>query len=285
MTELKNSLAASTGSTSDTASSGELYARMKADIMNGVDGYLDKQDGYNCPTCRNKGFVTTAVYSDLGYWHTVTQECKCAVTRRSIRRMERSGLKDSIANCRFTNYTVHKPYQSALYNTAVLYAEKAEGWLFFGGQSGIGKTHLCTAVCRELLLRGYDVQYMRWRDDVVPLKAAVKDEERYAELIDRYKRVQVLYIDDLFKSGKDKDGSKAPTAADVNIAFEILNYRYANPKLLTIISSELCLDEIISIDEATGGRIYERAKKYTVNIGKDKAKNYRLSEVTSDAAD
>lgn len=280
MQELRNNLPSSTVCTSEPpqGDNGEIYARLKADLMNGVDGFLNGQDGYNCAACRNKGFVTTAIFSDLGYWTTVTRECKCAPVRKSIRRMERSGLKDSISECRFTNFTVYKPFQSALYNTATLYAEKCEGWLFFGGQSGIGKTHLCTAICREMLLKGRDVLYMRWRDDSVPLKAAVKDEQRYSELISPYKAIEVLYIDDLFKCGKDKDGSRIPTAADINIAFEILNYRAANPKLLTIISSELTLDEIISIDEATGSRINAKAKEYIVNIKRDRDKNYRLNE-------
>ena len=44
---------------------------------------------------------------------------------------------------------------------------------------------------------------------------------------------------------------KPITQGDINIAFEIINYRYIND-LITIISSELLLDEIINIDEATG---------------------------------
>lgn len=278
MMELRSSLPVDTASTCEPIDNGEQQARLRAEVINAAVGKLDKQDGYKCAVCNNKGLVVVPQQTDYGYWITVTQECKCQKVRRSIRRMERSGLKDSIRDNTFERFTVHKPWQELLFNTAKLYAEKCEGWLYIGGQSGIGKTHLCTAVCRELLLKGYDVQYMRWRDDAVLLKAAVKDEERYGELIRRYKTVEVLYIDDLFKSGKDKDGSKQPTAADVNIAFEILNYRYGNPKLLTIISSELSLDDILSIDEATGGRIYERAKKYTVNIKSDRAKNYRLAE-------
>ena len=45
----------------------------------------------------------------------------------------------------------------------------------------------------------------------------------------------------------------------MNVAFEILNYRYT-AKLPTIVSSECVLDDLIQIDESLAGRIAERAK-------------------------
>ena len=68
--------------------------------------------------------------------------------------------------------------------------------------------------------------------------------------------------------------SARPTPADVNYAFEILNYRYNCPELITILSSELTEDELLDVDEAVGGRIYERARAFT--IGRSREKNYRL---------
>jgi DNA replication protein DnaC len=85
----------------------------------------------------------------------------------------------------------------------------------------------------------------------------------------------------LFKTGKDpKTGMmQKPSVADVNYAFEIINYRYNNPSLLTIISSELSEDELLDIDEAIGGRIYERAKTFT--IGKNRDRNYRMKKAVT----
>ena len=90
----------------------------------------------------------------------------------------------------------------------------------------------------------------------------------------------MLYIDDLFKTGKDKyDAVVKPSVADINYAFEIINYRYNNPKLLTIISSELSEEELLDIDEAIGGRIYERAKTFT--IAKNRDRNYRIRKAVT----
>ena len=86
---------------------------------------------------------------------------------------------------------------------------------------------------------------------------------------------ELLYIDDLFKTGRSFDSrSPRPTTADVNVAFEILNYRYT-AKLPTIVSSECVLDDLIQIDESLAGRIAERAKNL-FELGPDRGKNYRL---------
>lgn len=195
-------------------------------------------------------------------------------------RMKRSGLKDIIKDYTFDKFEDTEPWQKSIKKAAMDYAKEPKGWFFLGGQSGSGKTHLCTAICREFLLAGKRVRYMLWRDDVVKIKGAVTDSEEYSRLIDQYKRVDVLYIDDLFKTGKDKDNTtQKPTGADVNVAFEIINYRYNNPDLLTIISSELSEDELLDIDEAIGGRIYERAKSIT--IGKSRDRNYRIKKAVT----
>lgn len=272
--------------TQTTVQSSELpevdeQTKLKAELLNSTIGALDKQDGYSCALCKNKGIIAYPEISELGYSTIVFRECVCMKPRRSLRRLEKSGLKSLIKDYTFARFNVHKPWQGLMLNAARSYAEKPEGWFFVGGQSGSGKTHICTAICRELLLSGRAVIYMLWRDTVAQLKAAVTDEKRYAELINEYKTVDVLYIDDLFKSGRSKEAAAQPTSADINVAFEILNYRYNNPALLTVISSEYSIGDIISIDEAVGGRIYERTKNGNAcSIKRDRGKNYRLRSAT-----
>ena len=130
---------------------------------------------------------------------------------------------------------------------------------------------MCTAIVGELLKRGIAVKYCLWRDESTRLKALANKLEFDTEIA-VYKRTDCLYIDDLFKT---KQGISV-TAADINIAFEILNYRYIND-MLTIISSEKTLREILDIDEAVGSRIYEMAQGYMLNLQADKAKNYRVN--------
>lgn len=255
--------------------------KRNAETFNISSGSLNEDDGYNCDICHNKGLIMKAYQTEGGYWSACCRECKCMAVRRTIKKMERSGLKNIIRDYTFDKFEAVDPWQQTLKTAAEGYAEKPEGWFFIGGQSGAGKTHLCTAICRKFLYAGKSVKYMLWRDDIVrlKLKSNTSDLDEYTGIINQYKSVDVLYIDDLFKTGKDQNGNiQLPTSADVNIAFEILNFRYNNPQLMTIISSECTVNEIVDIDEAVGGRILERAKVF--NLKPDKAKNYRLKGVT-----
>ncbi len=257
---------------------GELE-KYKADCYNRSAGNLNDQDGYNCDKCHNKGLIVRAYQSENGGWNMAFRDCECMETRRTIGRMKRSGLKDIIRDYTFAKYQAVEPWQKQIKEAAVAYSKEPKGWFFVGGQSGSGKTHICTAICREFLLAGMPVQYMLWRDDVVKIKAAVTEPDSYKALIARYKDTKVLYIDDLFKTGKSPDGAaQRPTGADINVAFEIINYRYANPDLLTIISSECTVDQLLDIDEAVAGRIVERAKAFS--LGPDRKKNWRLKGAT-----
>ncbi|MEI3276555.1 MAG: ATP-binding protein [Evtepia sp.] len=201
--------------------------------------------------------------------------CQCQKVRQSIRQMRRSGLQHIIQDYTFAKFQATEPWQQKLKAAAQAYAQSLEGWFFFGGQSGSGKTHLCTAICRKALHQGKQVRYMLWRDDVSRIKAVANQGEEYNAAIAPYKHAELLYIDDLFKTGRSFDSrSPRPTTADVNVAFEILNYRYT-AKLPTIVSSECVLDDLIQIDESLAGRIAERAKNL-FELGPDRGKNYRL---------
>ena len=131
---------------------------------------------------------------------------------------------------------------------------------------------MCTAIVGEMLKQGKSAKYMLWRDEIVKLKANVNDDVAYSKQMDELKSADVLYIDDFFKVV----GGSKPTGGDINIAFELLNFRYNDNKLITIISSELITDEIIDIDEAIAGRIISKSKGYCINLKKDRDRNYRL---------
>ena len=131
------------------------------------------------------------------------------------------------------------------------------------------RDHLCTAICGQLMAGGVPCRYVQWRGDIPAIKAKVNDAEAYHEAIWPLKTVRALYIDDFLKG--------SVTEADKNIAFDLLNTRYANPDAITIISTEWPIDKILSWDEAIGSRIAERAREYTMNLRSKQ--NWRLREV------
>ena len=93
------------------------------------------------------------------------------------------------------------------------------------------------------------------------------DSEYYKKSISKFQNCDILVVDDLFK-GKVND-------SDVNIMFEIINYRYIN-NLPMIINSEFLIDRLLYFDEAIGSRIYEMCRDYLVQIKHDIKNNYRL---------
>lgn len=239
----------------------EEYEKQRAEWGNSVKGE------YDCPDCNGKGYMVSV--DDSGNLTCV--ECRCEARRRSMKRIERSGLKDVLASYTFERFQIVDDWQKEMKRKALHFLSDNEGkWFAAMGSVGSGKSHICTAICKELLDAGKEVRYMLWRDESMRIKASATDGEEYERLVDPLKRVKVLYIDDLFKTQKGKE----VTQADINLAFELLNYRYINRSLITIISSEKTIEEILDIDEAVGSRIYERCKDYYLRLsGKP---NWRL---------
>lgn len=245
--------------------------RKIAELFNRTPGKLT---GYDCPVCLNRGNLMD-VRKESGRIYRFLRECECVKIRKSIREIERSGLAPLMGECTFDTWEEREPWQQRAKKLATEYAAKPDdGWFVMAGSVGAGKTHLCTAVCGELLKRAIPVRYVLWRDLAVQAKAILMDREAYQALVAPLKRVKVLYIDDLFKTGKSGSGMGIKvTDGDVNLAYEILNNR-SNNGLPTVISSELTVEDITDIDEATGSRIYQRSKGYYIPL-RDKA-NWRL---------
>ena len=233
--------------------------------MSGVSPTIETLDDYglggiNCPDCGNTGYIR---YTKNG--EEFARECKCMGQRRSLRRLRNSGMMDMMERYTFANYETPDRERQAIKEKALCFCQQEKGWLYITGRSGSGKSHICTAICSELLRQGLEVYYMAWRDESVTIKANVNDAEWYERKMTKLKSVQALYIDDFLKG--------STTEADIRLAFEILNARYNNSKLRTIISSEIDLCRLLDLDEALGGRIYERSKGYRIKAPNE---NWRL---------
>lgn len=243
-------------------------AKAEADRYNASGGSLT---GYNCKLCNNRGDFAVASGE-----YVTCRPCKCLKARKAIENLHRSGLAKVIDRYTFKNFDTTTSEAGQMKKMALEYLKSGvdgKAWLFMGGQVGIGKTHICTAVCGELLRKAHEVVYMLWKDESRRLKMSIGADD-YDEELERFKRCEVLYIDDLLKPVSKE---QSHTNADISLLFEIINSRYAN-RLLTIISSERTIYEIMQIDEAIGSRIYEQAKGFTLHLAKGAGKNRRTSE-------
>ena len=239
-----------------------IFERNQVEAFNATEGDLT---GYNCKICKNRGCIAVLVDGVMAM-----QQCKCVKVRKSIRLMREAGINPDY---KLANFKAASDWQRNLLEAAKRFLSSPNSWFYAGGQVGSGKTHICTGIVREFLQQGYPARYMLWRDASVKIKAVVNKPEEYAALVEPLKTVEVLYIDDFLKSNAE------PTSADFNLAFEILNARY-NRKLVTIISSEYYLDEVMEMDEAIGSRIYERSTGFQLNITRNTERNYRLQNIT-----
>lgn len=200
---------------------------------------------------------------------TYSKYCTCVKKKMSQERFEKTEIANKI-NYTFKDYKANEEWQKNILKQAIDYVKHFEdNWFYIGGQIGAGKTHICTAILRNIgELNNISYTYIKCDEELEKLKQLTYDNpEEYGNVMYRLKNTRLLFIDDFFR--------KLPTEVDKAKMFDIINFRYLNNKPC-IFSSEKSLPEILNIDEAIGSRIFEMAKKFNIEIGKDMSKNYRL---------
>jgi len=226
---------------------------------------------YECPKCRDTGFIVRT--DERGY--EVARRCECYELKQARNMMLRSGISEEFGKKTFDNFLTRDNSQLLnAKNKALQYIEgfagierKRHNSIMFCGQVGAGKTHLGTAICGELINRGVAVIYMAYRNAVTKLKQNIVDEEGYNRELKQYIAARVLYVDDLLKGRL--------TESDINILYEIVNYRYMN-NMPFIISTEKAPNDLLAFDEAIGSRLIEMCRGNIIQLH-GKELNYRLN--------
>ena len=200
--------------------------------------------------------------------------CECRKIEKLKSEWKSSGINVEMCKHKFSNFEVWNEASQRTKDTAIAYyqdfyeiRDSRKNSILLCGQVGSGKTHCSIALALNFLKFKTKVVYMPYRDVITKIKQNMLDAEYYCKMISKYQLCEVLLIDDLFK-GKINE-------SDINIMFEIINYRYLN-FLPIIVSSEFSIDRLLAFDEGVGSRIYEMAKDYVVEIEKDISNNYRL---------
>ena len=250
----------------------------ECDVENEKVGYLNLYDGIECEKCKNRGYSTIAKSTSIGIYKFAVK-CECMAKRNMVEVMRTSGLGDMMKIYRLNNYNHNEDWQDKIYNKAVEFVNRPSNCFYIGGQVGSGKTHICTAIIGGLVKTGKtDVKYCVWDNIATLLKQTTySDKESYYLKLAKLKDANVLYIDDFFKA--------TPSSADIKNAFEIINYRYnlsrsnAEEQIITIISSEKTIQELLEIDEGIASRIVELSKGFVITTKKDITKNYRLKSI------
>jgi DNA replication protein DnaC len=209
-------------------------------------GQTFTQSSYKCEKCRDTRWILVPQekYAPLAV------SCECMELEKVKNTWIAAGLNPELCNHTFSNFEI--------WNEASRNA-KATAANYFKDYSAIKKArHNSILLCGEV---------GSGKDIITKLKQNMLNEEFYQRTISKYQSCELLLIDDLFK-GKI-------TESDINIIFEILNYRYLN-HLPIIISTEFLIDELLDFDEAVGSRIYEMCREYMVEIERGRERNFRM---------
>lgn len=247
------------------------------------DTMVTENDFYAGKVCEPK---------DAWEWRdTFSKRCDCIQIRKIQRLLKSSDITEEFKSLNFTNFLTDGKPQVIVdaYDCATEYLQefqslrkKRQNSIALLGQPGCGKTHLLTAISNNLInYQQVPVLYFPFVEGFNDLK---DDFDKLEEKLDRMKKVDVLFIDDLFKpvTTDTREGRKRkPRATEWQIeqTYAVINYRYLN-HLPILISSELTIDELVEMDEALGTRIFQMCQDFVVVIQGDKFQlNHRLEGI------
>ncbi len=187
---------------------------------------------YECPLCADSGFVDFKM-------------CSCMKKKIIEAGYETSGMAELLSNQTFENFsldyykndpTAYRRMQQIL-QLMKQYAESftvgTSGSLVLFGGTGLGKTHLSSAVARTVLDRGYDVFYtgaVNMLSDFEYQRFGNSMTGDVGQDTSRYFSCDLLIIDDL--------GTEVTNQFTTSVLYNIINTRL-NRKLSTVISSNL----------------------------------------------
>ncbi len=194
---------------------------------------------YECADCRDTGFC------DNG-----TKLCSCMRRALVLAGYESGGIGALLAKQTFENFSLDyytdgddRAVMAQNFDVAKQYVEKfscerAQNLLFFG-QTGLGKTHLSTAIAKELIDRGFDVVYETaqnvfsdFEDEKFNRAYNSGAEEKKT---DRYFSCDCLILDDL--------GAELSNQFTASCLYNLINNRM-NAGQSTVISTNLTHPEI-----------------------------------------
>ena len=192
---------------------------------------------YECTACSDTGFLDDS------------SMCECMRRKLRLAGYESSGLGNLLREQSFDNYSLdyfkndERSYRTMravlrmLRDWADSFSPKSDNLLLVGG-TGLGKTHLSTAIAKTVLDAGHDVLYTT----AVGMLAAF-EAERFGNAsgpsdesdVNRYYNVDLLIIDDL--------GTEVSNQFTVSTLYNVINTRL-NLRRPTIISTNLMQEEL-----------------------------------------
>ena len=224
----------------------ERVEKIKAEHEAVCAEYEARLEKMGLPRDFTKTKVSCPLCGDTGYFQG--KMCSCLKKEVVLGEYRASGIAHLLEKQRFDNFDLsfysatplpEKRYSPRdvmreIYDFCRDYAQhfslSSPSLLFMGG-TGLGKTHLSSAIAGEVIRRGFDVVY-----ESAPAVAATFEKERFeseeeASGTRRLLEAELLILDDL--------GTEAPSRATSSAIYRLINTRSAVKGLPTIISTNL----------------------------------------------
>ena len=188
---------------------------------------------YECELCKDTGYVGVKL-------------CSCYRNALTLKGYESSGIANLLKSQSFESFSLDNYGEDAKgimkknlkwLKSFVADFDKEKPCVLLVGGTGLGKTHLSTAVAKELIENGYDVVYETSQNvftdfDNEFFRSRFEDGD---SLTEKYFECDLLIIDDL--------GTEIVTSHSTSYLYNIINTRI-NKKLPIIISTNLGAREL-----------------------------------------
>ena len=219
----------------------KLFPRENISILNANDYYTVYQDKKNCAFCKS---LDDCKNRDKGYRQKVSngmfyQEA-CEFEKTRLEKAKKTSLiktlylPQKIVDALIEEYNINSESRKKIYEHInkflydIEHKEKTKG-LYLYGDFSVGKTYTLAVIANELSKKGISSLLIYFPDLVTELKDSIGT-DRYQELLNMLKDVEVLMLDDL---GSE---NMTPWLRD-EILGPVINYRLMENKPLFISSN------------------------------------------------
>ena len=263
----------------------QTLAQIKLDYASGVeklkeDEYLTPDGMVYCKKCN-----TSRIYVLPDGIHAMMFRCECMqkqyreekerqkreeLLEDYYRRKHIAQIPERYKNVLFKNSQITANNQKA-YNIARNYLKDSQQMrkdnkgLYIYGPVGVGKTHLATCLCNELLLQGFGCLFTTMSELLSELhKSYTLQGQVSGNLIQRVKKTDFLFIDDFGKEfvGREDGQAKYDKMLERQV-ITIINARYNSnkPTIITSNYSKNALINELKLDPSITDKVNEMATR------------------------